>query len=349
MKFPNPHHIQAYTSGGGTTGPSATSIAASTRRPASAAASRSARAPPRWAARPPAGHRSSDAPRYRRPGRSDRPCGAGRLRGPRWPGRSPPPRPRRGPRSGPRQRLTDRGDREHGRGVVRDAWVPALRLDHPPEAIQRIARRDRGGRLRERLRRGRPPRALQRPRREEQRGLAQAAARLPGEHATVSAMSRALPTASPSGCDMSVTAALAERPQPAASARHALRQRPRVLRGLHERPGSRLHVEEDQVRLDRELLRHHAGGDQRDRRDRRRRVAQRVERAVGRHEVRRLRRDRAPHLLHLPTDVLRREIRPQPGDRLELVERPARVPESTTRELRDREPERRGELARTRA
>ncbi len=82
-------------------------------------------------------------------------------------------------------------------------------------------------------------------------------------------------------------------------------------------------------------------------RHRRRRVPEGVERAVRGHELRRLRRDRASHLPDLPPDLLRREIRAEAGDRLQLVQRPARVPEPAARELRDRESERGGDRART--
>jgi hypothetical protein len=56
-----------------------------------------------------------------------------------------------------------------------------------------------------------------------------------------------------------------------------------------------------------------------------------------------LRGHRASHVLHLLPDVLGRQIRPHAGDRLELVERAARVPEPTARELRDAEPQGRRE------
>ena len=95
---------------------------------------------------------------------------------------------------------------------------------------------------------------------------------------------------------MSVTAARIGRPQPSASSAHAVARPLGVLRRLHERPAARLHVEQDQVGADRELLRHHARRDQRDRRHRRRRVPERVEVAVRRNDVRCLRRDGAPHL-----------------------------------------------------
>ncbi len=114
-----------------------------------------------------------------------------------------------------------------------------------------------------------------------------------------------------------------------------------VLGRLHERPRPRLDVEQDQIGVHRELLRHHARGDQRDRRHRRGRVAQGVQLPVGGDEVRGLRGDGAPDVPHLCRDLVGRQVRPQPGDRLELVQRPARVSEPAARELGDRHPERR--------
>ena len=119
----------------------------------------------------------------------------------------------------------------------------------------------------------------------------------PRSTSTASTMSSALPTASPSGWDMSVTAARGRPLRPAREREARRRERPGILGRLHERPGPGLHVEQDQSVPDRELLRHHARRDQRDRRHRRGRVAQGVQGPVGGHESRRLRGDGAPDRL----------------------------------------------------
>ena len=106
-------------------------------------------------------------------------------------------------------------------------------------------------------------------------------------------------------------------------------------------PEPGLHVEQDQVGLDRELLRHHARRDQRDRRHRRRGVAQRVERAVGRHEVRGLGRHRAPDLAR-PARRARpaRDRCAGPGSTRACPSVPPVWPRPATRELGDRQAER---------
>ena len=120
-----------------------------------------------------------------------------------------------------------------------------------------------------------------------------------------------------------------------------LRELGRVLGGLHERAAPGLHVQQHQVGADRELLRHHARRDQRDRRDGRRGVPERVQGTVGRHEVGGLRGHRRTDLLHLAFERVRIQVRSQARDRLELVEGPAGVPEPAAGELGHREPERR--------
>ena len=86
----------------------------------------------------------------------------------------------------------------------------------------------------------------------------------------------------------------------AASARHARASNLGVLGRLHERPRARLHVEQDQVGVHGELLRHHARGDQRDRRHGRGGVAQGVQLPVGRDEVRDCGGDGAPDIRTWP-------------------------------------------------
>ena len=60
-------------------------------------------------------------------------------------------------------------------------------------------------------------------------------------------------------------------------------------------------------------------------------------RAVGRHQVGRLRGDGAPHLVHLRLDLRRGQVGSQARDRFQLVEGAAGVAESSPGELRDRQ------------
>ena len=260
--------------------------------------------------------------------------------------RSPPPRPPRGRRSGPRAAARGperRGSTPAGSSTTRGS--PPCASIIRTEPLERSPDVDRLGRLRERLlvtdslacsssaraanssasSRRRPPVS-------------------PRSTATASAMSSALPTASPSGWDMSVTAALAARPQPAASARHRFRELPRVLRGLHEgarSPSSR------------------RGGSGPSRppaswTSRWRRSTGSTGPWPSRRAARRARRRPAPGSVTARPPRIppprpaagsppgERSVR-SAGDRLELVQRPARVPEPTARELRHGEPERRGQ------
>ena len=305
-----------------------------------------ARAPPRWAARPPAGHRSSDAPRYRRPGRSDRP--SARRPAPRSTLASPiSSASHRGEDAAPvrEQRLADRGAGSTPAGSSTTRGSPPCASTIRSEPLER----------RRPTRSRRPPaRAPPRDRPRSCSSSARAAnssassrrrpPRLPREHGDRLRDVQRVADRVPERL-RHVGHGGAGRPAPAGGEREAsLRQRPRVLRGLHERPGARLHVEEDQVRLDRELLGHHAGGDQRDRRDRRRRVAQGVEGAVGGHEVRRLRRDRASHLLRpaAGSPPGERSVR-RPGIDSSLSSVPPVCPSPRPESFATRESERRGE------
>ena len=65
-------------------------------------------------------------------------------------------------------------------------------------------------------------------------------------------------------------------------------------------------------------------------------VAQRVEQLVGRHEVGRLPDDRHADVAHLRDELVERQLRAEPGDRLELVERAARVAEPAAAHLPER-------------
>ncbi len=114
---------------------------------------------------------------------------------------------------------------------------------------------------------------------------------------------------------------------------HHLRELARVVDGLHERPVADLDVEHDRIGTGCDLLRHDARGDQRHVVDGRRHVAQPVEELVGRNEVRGLPDDRKPDLPHLLEELFLRELDPETGDRLELVERAAGVAETAAAHL----------------
>ena len=117
---------------------------------------------------------------------------------------------------------------------------------------------------------------------------------------------------------------------------HHLRELARVVDGLHERPVADLDVEHDRVGAGCDLLRHDARGDQRHVVDGRGHVAQPVEQLVGRDEVRGLPDDREPDLPHLLEELVLRELDPETGDRLELVERAAGVAETAAAHLPER-------------
>ena len=82
-----------------------------------------------------------------------------------------------------------------------------------------------------------------------------------------------------------------------------------------------------------DLLGHDARGDQGHVVHGRRHVAERVEPLVGGHEVAGLADDRHADLAHLPDELVLAELDPKPGDRLELVERAARVAEPAAAHL----------------
>ena len=163
----------------------------------------------------------------------------------------------------------------------------------------------------------------------------------PRSSRTASTMSSALPIASPSGCDMSVTAARVGRPQSAASAVHASASSAAssgvfmnaplpafTSRSIRSVPiASFFDITLVAISGNR---RHRGGG-----------VPERVQRAVGRHEVGGLRRHRRTDLLHLAFERVGVQVGAQARDRLELVERAARVSEPAAGELGHREPERR--------
>ena len=226
-------------------------------------------------------------------------------------------------------------------GVVHHAGVAALRLDHASEALQRLPAVQGVLRARHRFVVSDALRRLQPLRGEQHREVAQPSAERPAQELDRLDDVERVPDGVAERLrhvrDGDVRGAT-----PSARQRQA---RPRehlgILRRLHERPRSRLDVEQDQIGVHGELLRHHARGDQRDRRHRRGGVAQGVQLPVGRDEVRGLRGDGAPDIHHLRRDLVGRQVRPQPGDRLELVQRAARVSQPAARQLGDRHPERR--------
>ena len=118
---------------------------------------------------------------------------------------------------------------------------------------------------------------------------------------------------------------------------HRLGELARVLERLHEGAAADLDVEHDRVRAGGDLLRHDARRDQRDAVHRPGHVAERVELLVGGDEVVRLPDDREPDVTHLLDELLLRELDAEAGDRLELVERAAGVPETPSAHLPERD------------
>ena len=115
---------------------------------------------------------------------------------------------------------------------------------------------------------------------------------------------------------------------------HAHRQLARRGEVGHERALPHLDVQQDRVGAGRELLRHHRRRDQPGRRHRAGDVAQRVEQAIGGHEVVGLSCHGAADARDLSDQLVDAEPHPEARDRLQLVERAAGVSESAARELR---------------
>ena len=124
----------------------------------------------------------------------------------------------------------------------------------------------------------------------------------------------------------------------AAEVEHALGEDLRVLERLHKGAVADLDVEHDRVRACGELLRHDARGDQRHDVDGRGHVPQAVEALVGGDEIGGLADDREPEISHLRYELVRRQLDAEPRDRLQLVERAARVPEPAAAHLPERDP-----------
>ena len=117
---------------------------------------------------------------------------------------------------------------------------------------------------------------------------------------------------------------------------HRLGELARALDRLHERAVADLHVEHDRLGAAGELLRHDRRGDQRELVDRRRHVAERVEQLVGRDEVAGLADDRDADVANLRDELVEAQLGAEAGNRLELVERAARVPEAAAAHLPER-------------
>jgi len=109
---------------------------------------------------------------------------------------------------------------------------------------------------------------------------------------------------------------------------HRRRQTPRVDLLLHERPVAHLHIEHQRVKALRHLLRHDGRGDERNRFHRSRDVAQRIEALVGGSDFIRLPHERETHLRQLRAELIQRKIGAETGNRLELVQRTAGVPQT---------------------
>ena len=108
----------------------------------------------------------------------------------------------------------------------------------------------------------------------------------------------------------------------------------------HEGAGAELHIEGQRARALCDLLRHDRRCDQRNRLDRARHVAQRVQPLVGRSEALARGADDTAEALELLHDLVVRQVGTPAGNRLELVEGSAGVTEAAARKLRHRDAER---------
>ena len=118
----------------------------------------------------------------------------------------------------------------------------------------------------------------------------------------------------------------------------------RSVQVLHEGSRPDLDVQDEGSRALGDLLAHDGAGDQRDRLDGRGNVAQGVELLVRGCQARSRRADdRAAALPQLGHDLVVTQLRTPPGDRLQLVEGAARVPQAPARQLRDRDTEARNQ------
>ena len=126
-------------------------------------------------------------------------------------------------------------------------------------------------------------------------------------------------------------------PGPDADLPHLLGEHTCVVERLHERSVADLDVEHDRLGARGELLRHDRARNEGDDVDGCRDVAERVELLVGRNQVGGLSDDRDPDLAQLRDELLRRQLDAEAGDRLELVEGAAGVPEPAAAHLPERD------------
>jgi len=124
--------------------------------------------------------------------------------------------------------------------------------------------------------------------------------------------------------------------EPLGQAHERLREFACVGFAFEKRAATGLYVVDDRARAARDLLRDDRCGDQSARWNGRRPIAQRIEEFVRGDEPRPLRGDRAPYIANDREESLGREIRSDARDRLEFVERTARVSERAAGELRKR-------------
>ncbi len=149
-----------------------------------------------------------------------------------------------------------------------------------------------------------------------------------------SATSRALPHATPSGRSMAVSNATVGHPRDWPSS-IIVRASVSAWSGSgRNAPEPILTSSTSPESPSGKLLRHDARRDQRDRLDRRGHVAQCIQLAVGRRDLRRLAHHRHAQRAHLLLRFVERQSGPEPRDRFELVERAAGVAQAATRHHR---------------
>ena len=133
-------------------------------------------------------------------------------------------------------------------------------------------------------------------------------------------------------------------PRVGAEIHHRAGELARGVQILHEGTRADLDVQDESARSLGDLLTHDGAGDQRNRFDRGRDVAQRVELLVRRCQTRPCRADdRAAAFTELSQNLLVGQISAPPGDGLHLVQGTARVPQASARQLRDGHAEARDE------
>ncbi|MNJ48751.1 hypothetical protein D3C77_439540 [compost metagenome] len=98
-----------------------------------------------------------------------------------------------------------------------------------------------------------------------------------------------------------------------------------VLYGLHKGAGARLHVQDDRIRAGGDFLAHNGAGNQRNRIDRGRHVAQRVKLLVRWRQIAALANDRDLMLVNELHELLFGQFDMEAGNRLQLIGRAARM------------------------